>query len=67
MKFRELLNTNQNDLEKIYIYFDEDQWDNAMPEIAVRDIRDIPNADYILKLTVDAWFVDTNFNLHVLV
>lgn len=67
MKLREFINTNQNDLEEIYIYFDEDQWDSAMPEIAVRDIRDIPNVDYILKLTVDAWFVDTNFNLHVLV
>lgn len=67
MKLREFINTNQNDLEEIYIYFDEDQWDNDMPEIAVRDIRDIPNVDYVLELTVDAWFVDTNFNLHVLV
>lgn len=66
MKFRELLNTNQNELEWIYVYFDEDQWENEVPEYTTKDIRTVPNIDSDLNMYVDAWFVDANFCLHVL-
>lgn len=65
MKFRELWNTNQNDLEQIYIYLDEDQWENEAPEeMLAADMRGV--SDGYLRMYVDAWFIDVNFVLHVL-
>lgn len=65
MKLRELLNTNQNDLEQIYIYFDEDQWENETPEVVYGAVNRIDKGE--LNSYVDAWFVDANFNIHVLI
>ena len=64
MKFREFLNTCQNDLTSINVYFDDDDWEDMRPESTFSDMREIDNTT--LGKFVDAWFVDANFSLHVL-
>lgn len=64
MKFRELLNANQNELDYIYVYYTDDQWEEEVPEYMAKDANNVQPRD--LKSYVDAWFVDANFCLHVL-
>lgn len=64
MKFREFLNTCQNDTTSINIYFDDDDWEDTRPEFTFTDMREIDNTT--LNKFVDAWYVDANFRLHVL-
>lgn len=64
MKLREFLNTNQQTLEGVYIYFEDLQWENDEPEYTARDMKEISNAD--LNAFVDAWYMDANFWVHVL-
>lgn len=67
MKFRELINTNANVLDNIYIYYTEDEWENGFPSIETNDIRQLgTQRDQILNMYVDQWEVDVNFILHVL-
>ena len=64
MKLKEFLNTNQNDWVHIYIYYDLDDYENETPEETYRDMRDIDKVK--LGWYIDAWYMDVNFNLHVL-
>ncbi len=64
MTLREFLNTNQNDWTGVYVYLSDDQWDSWEPESQYTDMRDIP--DILLRSTIDAWEMDANFVIHVL-
>ena len=64
MKFREFMNTCQNDLGVINIYFGDVNWDEMIPEFTFNDMGQVDD-DYLDKY-VDAWYVDANFSLHVL-
>ena len=66
MKLRELLNTCQNEIERYCIYFDEDTWYDLIPDVEVFNKQDLKNALVSLNRYVDAWFVDANWSLHVL-
>jgi len=57
MKLREFLNTCQNDIEEYDLYFEDVEWGNWEPAEVFYSMRDI---------RVDAWIVDANFHLHVL-
>ena len=65
MTLREFLNTCQNDWEGIKIYMSEDEWDNLETNLEYTDMRQIPNM--YLKSSVDAWILDVNFVIHVLI
>ena len=67
MKLREFLNTCTNDLERYCIYFDQENWDELTPDIEAFDMRDLSNAIVSTNRVVDAWFIDANWSLHVLV
>lgn len=64
MKFREFLNTCQNDLTSINVYFEDEDWEDMRPESTFADMREMDNTT--LGKFVDAWYVDANFSLHVL-
>lgn len=64
MKFRELINTNSNILDGIYVYYTDDDWEEGYPAIKVSDVRELDNE--VLDQYVDQWEVDVNFILHVL-
>ena len=66
MTFHELIKTNENDLESFMVYFTSEQWDNDTPEYVVDYPDQLPNFREALKSKVLAWYVDTNFTLHVL-
>ena len=63
MKFREFLNTCEND-GTIHVYLDDLAWDDGDPSYSTRDMRAIPRDD--LARHVDAWYVDANFGIHAL-
>lgn len=65
MKLREFLNTCQNDIEEYDLYFEDVEWDNWEPAEVFFAVRDIRNA-LLDRTVVDAWVVDANFHLHVL-
>ena len=67
MTLREFLNTNQNDWASVRIYQSQEDWDSMItdPELIYTDMRQIPSL--LLKLRIDAWAVDANFVIHVLI
>ena len=67
MSFKEFMNTCSLSWQKVYIYFDEDDWQNEMPYSSIRSLRDIGmNEGYIFDRHVDSWDVDDKKNIHVL-
>lgn len=64
MTLREFLNTNANDWERVDVYLSQEQWDDWEPEQQFTDMREIP--DIMLRSTINAWEVDANFVIHVL-
>ena len=64
MKFKEFLNTCQNELTSVNVYYDLDTWEDMEPEFVFDDMRDCDSTT--LSYTIDAWFIDANFSLHVL-
>ena len=64
MKFRELINTNSNILNGIYVYYLDTDWEEGYPTIQVSDVRELE--DSVLNSYVDQWEVDIRSNLHVL-
>lgn len=65
MTLRDLLETNTNDLTRLYIYQSEEAYDELDPDIETNDLDSLFQEE--LRWTVDSWFVDANFSLHVLV
>ena len=64
IRLDEFINTNQNELTAIYIYTSDVAWDDWKPDYEYQDMRDIP--DVLLRSTIDAWTIDVNFIVHVL-
>ena len=67
MKLREFLNTCSNEIDHYCIYFDQETWDEMMPDVEASDMRELENQLVTINRYVDAWFVDANFSLHILV
>ena len=64
MKLREFLNTCQNEWTSVNVYYDEDDMGDGYPEYTFEDMRQVD--DTTLNKYVDAWYMDVNFSLHVL-
>lgn len=64
MRLKELISTNLNTLEYIYIYFDKDQYDSEEYTYKARGMRQIAAQDR--DATVRSWYIDDGSNLHVL-
>ena len=67
MKLANFLNSCQNEIERYCIYFDDDAWENSIPDIEAYNFRDLKNALASTNRYVDAWYVDVNWSLHILV
>lgn len=67
MKLREFLNTCTNEIDRYCIYFDQDAWDELIPDVEASSMRELENALVSINRRVVAWFVDVNFALHILV
>ena len=65
MTLRDLLETNTNDLTRLYIYQSEEAYDELDPDIETNSLDSLFQEE--LRWTVNSWFVDVNFSLHVLV
>lgn len=65
MTLRDLLETNTNDLTRLYIYQSEKAYDELDPDIETNSLDSLFQEE--LRWTVNSWFVDVNFSLHVLV
>ena len=64
MQFKEFLNTCQNELTSVNVYFEQEDWDDLVPEFTFDDMRKAKDEYYYRE--VEAWFIDANFSLHVL-
>jgi len=66
MNLQELIASNTNELDSIYIYYSQDAYDNLEP-----DVESDGNGNQVDELDcrclVDSWFMDVNFCLHVLI
>lgn len=62
MKFGELVYSNENDLNRIYVYDSDEQWENDFPELVFNSVDGIRRD--LLVFDVKAWYIDTNFCLH---
>lgn len=67
MKLREFLNTCTNEVERYCIYFDQEAWDELIPDIEVFSMQDLRNAIVSMNRPVYSWFMDANWSLHILV
>ena len=65
MTLREFLNTTENDWEAVRIYLSKEDWDDLDTDLEYRYMGQIPSM--YLKSTIDAWILDVNFVIHVLV
>lgn len=65
MTLRDLLNTNTNELDTIYIYYSEDAFDELDPDTETNRVNALSPDE--LNSVVDSWFMDVNFCLHVLI
>lgn len=63
MPLRELIQSNETELSRIYIYTSDEQWDNDSPELSFDSVDHIRHD--LLAVDVRAWYIDTNFCLHV--
>lgn len=65
MTLRDLLETNTNDLTRLYIYQSEEAFDEMDPDIETNRVNTFSPDE--LNSVVDSWFMDANFCLHVLI
>lgn len=64
MRLREFLNTCQNDWEGVCLYYDEEAWEDTIPDFEFTDVRECDST--CLGYAVDAWYMDANWKLHIL-
>ena len=64
MKLRELLNTCQTEFQNFFICYEDIEWENDDYPTFATSMGELSNAD--LNGIVDAWAIDSNFNIYVL-